>query len=275
MTRLVPEMEQSNNQGGKTDRKNQQQHDGEGNDTAARVDAVADNGSFSSLCPQKPPRQAHAPSEGTADRQTADASHSVAANLRTMAEYGVLPTRKMKRAAARPVMSPSLIRAWAQYGQNLGTVNDLPAWLASLLTRVNGLPPPGHGSRRNDGYRRPAHPRGRRQEGTWTEAELNQSSIEALVTPPIHVEYSCASVYEYLMLSDDERERREADMPRRVAEWAAEQTGEGAEAIRAAGGAYYGSDKFLPITDKEPQQENMNSTACRGPTGDQVAGLKS
>ena len=42
---------------------------------------------------------------------------------------------------------------------------------------------------------------------------------------------------EFFDLSDDEKKRREADVPRRVAEW-------------AAGGVHYGDDEFLPLTNQ-------------------------
>jgi len=85
----------------------------------------------------------------------------------------------------------------------------------------------------------------------WTEEALDKARTESAATCPLDVQYGCSGPSEFLDLPDDEKERRESDVPRRVAEWAREQAGEIAEAIRVAGGAYYGDgdNQLLPIAE--------------------------
>jgi hypothetical protein len=164
-----------------------------------------------------------------------------------MAGYGVRPTAATREAASRPVMTPRLIHDWARYGQSRGNVKDLPAWLASVLRHVTGPPPNGNGNGSTGGHRRGARRRDRQRESTWTQAELEASRTSSLATCPIWVVYGCADPDEYLALSDAETQRRRADAPRCVTEWAEKQTDEVA-AVRAVGGVYYDGGKLLPIT---------------------------
>jgi len=172
---------------------------------------------------------ASSPGESEADPQTGHAGNGVAANLKAMAEYGVIPTRAVREVAARPSMTPRLIHDWAEYGQSLGTVKDLPAWLACMLTNANKPPPYRNGNGSSGGHRRGTYRRGRQREGTWTEDELDAARKESRSMLPIYITCGCDDPDEYFDLSPAEEERRRR-------EWAEKQTGEAAAAIRAVGG---------------------------------------
>ena len=234
---LVPEMEQSNNQRGKTYRKNQQ-HGGEKNDVGTGADVVADGLSSS----QNLPQPADGPSESEADPGSGNSR--VQANRDALAEYGVEWTRDAQAVAARSGMTPAFIHAWGTDVQARSDVANKPAYLLALLRTATDPP---NERKEDNGRQRCAHRHGRHRESTWTGAELNESRMESLATCPLDVEYGCASRDGFLDLSDIEREQRAADMPRRVTQWAEKQTGEVAEAIRAVGGVYYGGDKFLSL----------------------------
>jgi len=127
-----------------------------------------------------------------------------------------------------------VIKAWLGCGWN-------PQNVAGMLDYHHRRELPKTGRGRRAGYR----------EGRWTEKELNEAKVQSTATCPLETQYGCTSPSEFFDLSDDEKERRELDVPRRVAEWARDQAGEIAEAIRVAGGVYYGAgdNQLLPIAE--------------------------
>lgn len=156
MVLLVPEMERSNNQRGKTNKKNQQ-HGGEKNDADTGADVVADDDLSFSLFSQDLPEPAGGPSAGKtenfSDVSPGDGNNGITANLDALAEYGVVRTRDAQAVAARASMMPALIHAWARHVWAIPDVGNKPAYLVAVLRTVTE-PPNEHN---NDNGQHPAH----------------------------------------------------------------------------------------------------------------------
>jgi len=250
MVLLVPQMVRSNNQRRKTNKKNQQQHSGEKNDASTGAAVVVADGSSFSLFSQNLPEPADGLSGSEAD--PGNGNNGASANRDALAGYGVEWTRDAQAVAARDVMTPALIHAWARHVRASPNVSNKPAYLVTVLKTVTQPPNERDNSqrptRRRGADRRRRHAGSRESE--WTEAELARARLKSAASCPLEVQYGCASTDEFFNLSDEEKKRREAGILQRVAAWAASQTGEQAEAITAAGGVYYDQGKFIPLTER-------------------------